>query len=279
VTAPFQVTAGTINGGPIITLLGEPINNLFLPKCVRPGDILALGDTIAFCGHAGPPLDSRVDVTITAPSGNTYAESWHANKIGWLYDPDFDFPAEEAGHWTVDVLVEYDNEFLSYGLPVSGNNTGTVLGTQGQFSFYVVEPDTPGLFIDKPNPGLITWPNHEIEPISIQGIAPTGVTAVYYTIHDKGIVMGQGSLTPGLDGRFTLVYDPEDLNQDFPMLSLTAREGRREGLADEVSIRLLAVGSGAPRAATVTLIGEEVFVQSGPEPDRMQAIFLPLTQR
>ena len=45
------------------------------------------------------------------------------------------------------------------------------------------------------------------------------------------------------------------------MLSLTAREGRWEGLADEVAINLLAIG-GKVRGNTVTLIGEEVFVES-----------------
>ncbi len=43
------------------------------------------------------------------------------------------------------------------------------------------------------------------------------------------------------------------------MLSLTAHEGFRPGLADEVSINLLAVG-GPPAANTVTLISEEIFI-------------------
>ena len=104
-----------------------------------------------------------------------------------------------------------------------------------------------------------------------------GTTTINYTIHDKGVVMGSGSLTPQSDGTFTLIYDAEVLHQDFPMLSLTAREGRWEGLADEVVINLLAVGSNVPHVATVTLIGEEVFIQSGEEPDRVNSIFLPMT--
>ena len=91
-------------------------------------------------------------------------------------------------------------------------------------------------------------------------------------------VMAQGSVTPGAGGAFTIVYDAKTLHNDFSMLSLTAREGRWEGLADEVSINLLAVGSGAPRAATVTLIGEEIFVLSGEDPGGHQ-IYLPLVTR
>lgn len=280
VTAPFRINAGTIDGGPIMTLLGDEINNLFLPKCVRPGDILEIGDTIAFCGHAGPPINSRVDVVITAPSGATFTYNWQANKIGWLYDPTFDFLAEEVGRWTVDVDVFVDNEYVYTPIGVKPNPqyaTGTVLGTQGQYEFYVVEPDSPKLYISNPQPGFITWPNYEIEPISIRGIVPMGTNAVYYTIHDKGVVMGQGSLEPQVDGSFTLVYDAETLHQDFPMLSLTAHEGRWEGLADEVTINLLAVGSDGPFAGNTTFIGEQVFVQSGALPDRVNLIFLPMT--
>jgi len=256
VTPPFQdATGASINGGPIMTLLGEEIDMLFLPKGVRPGDVLEVGDVIAFSGHVGPPLDSRVDVTITSPSGIEYAQSWHANKIGWLYDPFFDFVANEVGRWTVDISVEHDRLYLPIGVTPQSHNTGTVLGTSGRYEFYVVEP------------------------VQIQGRAPAGTTVVYYTIRDKGIVMGQGSVTPGRGGIFTLIYDAETLHEDFPMLSLTAREGRWEGLADEVSIHLLAVGSETPRAAAVTLISEEVFVQGGEDPGGSYPIYLPLVAR
>ena len=43
VTPPFQSAAGGMNGGPIMTLQGQDIDMLFLPKGVRPGDILEAG--------------------------------------------------------------------------------------------------------------------------------------------------------------------------------------------------------------------------------------------
>jgi hypothetical protein len=280
VTPPFQdATGASVNGGPILELLGEEIDMLFLPKGVRPGDILELGEVIAFSGHVGPPLNSKVDVTIKSPSGVEYSQSWYANKIGWLYDPNFDFHADETGRWTVEVDVEHDQPYIGNGVIPTSHNTGTVLGTQGTYDFYVIDPDTPGLHISTPGAGFVHWTNYEIEPISIQGIAPMGTTAVYYIIHDKGIVMGQGNLLPGADGSFTLIYDAEALHKDFPMLSLTAREGRWEGLADEVTISLLAVGSMEPHAARVTLIGEEIFIQGGEMPKRDYFIFIPLTFR
>ena len=265
VTPPFQdATGASINGGPIMQLKGQEIDMLFLPKCVRPGDILEAGNTIAFCGHVGPPLDSLVDVTITAPNGDTHTRSLRANKIGWLYDPTFDFFADQPGRWTVDVGVTHDRPYVGNGVIPAGHNTGTVLGTGGRYEFYVVEPDAPRLFVAAPQPGFITWPGGHIQPIHIQGSLPPGTTGVTYTIHDKGIVMGQGTITPGPLDTFSLTYDPVSLHQDFPMLGLTAREGLWEGLSDEVTISLLALGGTTPRAAQLTLIGEEVFVTNDP---------------
>jgi len=278
VTAPFRNPGSvSIDGGPILTLLDKEINVLFLPKGVRPGDILELGDTISFSGHVGPPLDSRVEVTITSPSGKTHSAVWHANKIGWLYNPDFDFPAEESGRWTVEVFVEHDRN-LAYAPAPTKNNTGTVLGTQGQYEFYVVAPDSPEFWIESPEPGFLPWPRDHIEPIPIVGRVPLGTSRVYYTIHDKGIVMGQGALTPNPAGEFTFVYDPEALHQDFPMLSLTSHEGRWRGLADEVTIHFFADSDSQPRAASVVLIGEQVFLRRDFIPPR-SLIYLPLTKK
>lgn len=271
VTAPFRGVDGRVlDGGPIMTLLGEDIDMLFLPKSIRPGDVLEVGDTIAFSGHVGPPLDSQVEVTITSPTDVVRTRTWHANKIGWLYDPSFDFLANEAGRWTVDVSVLHDRPYIGNGFTPSSHNTGTVLGTSGQYEFYVVEPGSETMTILWPPPGFIPTATHTIRPVVISGIAPPGTSKVHYTVHDKGIVMGQGTLTPAGNGLFKLSYDPEELHEDFSMLSLVSHDGLRLGLANEVSISLLAVG-GDKSAATVTLIGEEIFVDS-----IMPGTFLPL---
>ena len=263
VTPPFQdATGASINGGPIMTLAGEDIDMLFLPKSIRPGDLLNVGDVVAFSGHVGPPLDSKVSVTIIAPSGTIYSREWHANKLGWLYDPSFNFVANEAGRWTVDVRVLHDRPYVGNGVIPQSHNTGTVLGTSGQYEFYVMPPDAPRVEIVSPESGFITWPNHHIAPITFEGTAPAGSTAVYYTVHDKGVVMDQGMVTPNADGTFTITYDARALNQMFSFVSVTAREGHWEGLANEVAINFLAVGGEAPFGNTITLIGEEIFIGS-----------------
>ena len=267
ITPPFQdATGASINGGPIMTLLGEEIDMLFLPKAVRPGDVLEVGDTVSFSGHVGPPLDSRVEVTITSPSGDERSRTYRANRIGWVCDPSFDFVAEEAGRWMVSVHVVHDRPYVGNGVIPMSHNTGTVLGTTGDFSFYVVSSDASSLVITEPTVGRLPWPSglsqqHDrIRPIQIVGQAPVGTECVYVTVHDKGVVMDQDELIPHSNGTFTYTYDAEALNRDFPFVSLTAHEGRWEGLADEVTITFLATGGEETQATVVVLIGEEVFL-------------------
>jgi hypothetical protein len=261
ITPPFQdgLPGVSINGGPIMELNGQEIDMLFLPKGVRPGDMLEVGDVIAFSGHVGPPLDSRVNVTITSPSGTPHPGPLRANKIGWVHDPEWQIPAYEPGRWTVDVAVLHDRA-LSYAAAPTDHNTGTVLGTEGRFEFYVIDPGSPRLYVGSPEPGFIRWPVGGVEPVHVVGSAPAGTTAIHYTIHDKGVVMDQNVALADARGTFTVTYDAMALNAMFPFVSLTAHEGEWEGLADEVSINLLAVGEIEPRGNTVTLIGEEVFI-------------------
>jgi len=267
VTPPFQdATGASLNGGPIMTLLGEDIDMLFLPKAVRPGDVLEVGDTVSFSGHVGPPLDSRVDMVISSPSGVNYSREFRANRIGWVYDPSFDFPADEPGRWRVFVHVEHDRPYVGNGVIPQSHNTGTVLGTSGDFSFYVVPKGSDPLTITSPDPGRLPWSQgkrdmrNRIRPIVIRGQAPASADVVHVTVHDKGVVMVQREIKPQGDGSFSYNYDAKTLQRSFPFLSLTAHEARWEGLSDEVTISFFAEGGGNAQAAVITLIGEEVFL-------------------
>ena len=270
VTPPFQGAAGGPNGGPLMTLKGKEIDLFFMPRCVQPGDILQTGDTFAFCGHVGPPLNSAVAVTITSPSGAVLPFSGRANKVGWYYNPGDDFPVGEPGIWTVEVQVEHDRPVPSTGLVPAGHNRGGVLGALGRrYHFYVVTGDVPCLPVVSPEPGFLTWPTDPITvtavPIEVLLPADLSNIQVSYTIRMPGFILEEGVLAPS-GHSFTIPYDPMALHQDFSNLDLKARDEDRNGLADPVLVSFLVVGDQAEGrrvhlAGTVFLDGEEVLVQ------------------
>ncbi|HEY5610293.1 MAG TPA: carboxypeptidase-like regulatory domain-containing protein, partial [Thermoanaerobaculia bacterium] len=88
---PFQGNGGGPSGGPLFTLKGKPIDIFFHPTSVRPGSILVSGNLVSFSGQIGPTLPSKVEITVTAPSGRVRAILGQANKVGYFYDPPSDF--------------------------------------------------------------------------------------------------------------------------------------------------------------------------------------------
>jgi hypothetical protein len=243
---------------------------------VRPGSVLEVGDVFSFSGHVAPPLDSRVSVTVTSPSGAVRTIDGHANKVGWFSIPSGSFAVDEPGVWTVEVYVVHDRVYQPGGLVPTSHNTGTVLGaSEGRYAFYVVQTDAPRLSITAPSPGFLTWPNG-VEPVNVQGTAPAGVsgTVVSYTIATPGLILEQGTVVPEA-GAFTVSYDPAALHNDFPNIDLTAPEQYRPGLSDEVVISLLLTDDvGSCRANVVTLLGEEVIV--GRDASLAFHIYLPV---
>jgi hypothetical protein len=142
----------------------------------------------------------------------------------------------------------------------------------------VVEPSAPRLSVTAPAPGFLTWPTG-LEPVTIAGTVPAGASAavIFYTIAIPGFILEQGTVAPAA-GAFALAYDPVGLREDFPNIDLVAPEEWRPSLSDEVLISLLLNdGTGAYRANTVTLLGEEVFVGRDPVPTF--SIYLPVILR
>jgi hypothetical protein len=281
VMPPYRgMGGGPQDGGPLLTLKGEDIDVFFLPTGVRPGSVLESGDMFSFSGHVAPPLDSRVTVTVTSPSNVVWTIDGHANKVGWFYDPTADFVVDEPGAWTVEVRVEHDRLYEPGGLEPTSHNTGTVLGaSQSRYAFYVVEPGVPRLNITAPSPGFLTWPTNIIAPLDIVGTVPPGVSGavVSYTISMAGVILEQGTVTP-TGSTFTVSYDPATLHNTFPNIDLSAPEEQRPGLSDQVWISLLLTGGGGlGRANTVTLFGEEVFVEQSTA--TVFSVYLPVVLR
>ena len=289
VTPPFQGAASGPNGGPIMTLKGQEIDLFFYPRCVQPGDTLEAGDTFAFCGHVGPPLNSNVAVTVTTPGSEVASFGGQANKVGWYYNPGHDFVVDEPGVWTVQVHVAHNEVVPSTGLAPSTHNTGGVLGSlDGRYHFYVVEKDSSRLSVVSPQPGYLTWPTDPVtlRPITVTAVPitvsiPSGLTnvVVSYTVRMPGFILEEGTFTPS-GNTFTITYDPLALHQDFPNLDLIAKDANQPGLADPVLIAFLLSGEKdgqeVHRAGAVFLNGEEVQM---PETTVNHFVYLPLILR
>jgi hypothetical protein len=277
----------TTEGGPILTLMGQDIHMFILPTGVRPGAVLVEGDAFHFGGHLMPTLNSRVAVTVTAPSGATHLVGGRANKIGYFYDPAADFEVDEPGLWTVQVRVWHDGQ-IGTGQPVDCEPadpfdparpcpSGDVLGSaNGRYVFYVVPPGTEPLGLISPSPGFLGF-SGAVTPITISGRIPGDLSdvTVDYTISMPGAILKQGQATVD-GGVFSFVYDPVALNQDWPNLDLMDRDKGVVGLSDTIAIGLLLQGDNAAekvyRATTITLQGEQVFA---PGSDFTHFVHLP----
>jgi hypothetical protein len=272
----------TTEGGPLLTLKGEDIDIFILPTGVGPGAVLEVGETFRFAGHVMPTLDSRVAVTVTAPSGAQYQVDGRANRVGYFCDPDDDLQLAEPGLWTADVRVWHDGR-CSGGATVPPYPTGDVLGSDGgRFWFYVVPRSAPRLEVSAPAPGFLTF-DGEVTPITVEGTLPDGLSdaVVDYTLSMPGYLLEQGQAS--ISGNtWRIVFDPVALHDDYPNLDLVGRDDHEPGLADTFSLGLLLRGEGAGgvpvyRANTVTIQGEEVFVGDAPSPPVVRSpIYLPL---
>ena len=101
-----------------------------------------------------PTLNSKVAITVTAPSGVKHLGGGQADSIGYFYDPADNFTINEAGLWSVDVRVWHDGQ-CSGGATIPPYPSGDVPGSQnGRYWFYVVPGSAPRLIVTSPVAGL-----------------------------------------------------------------------------------------------------------------------------
>lgn len=266
------------DGGPLLTLKGQPIHMFIMPTGVRPGTVMQMGERFDFAGHLMPALDSRLLVTVTAPSGVTRIVDGRANPIGYFYDPGDGFSLDEPGRWTAKVNVWHDGQIGSGEMvdcdpalpfdPLKPCPSGDVLGSaNGSYAFYVVPAASARLEVNSPLPGRLVH-GTEVAPIVISGTIPGGTTnpLVDYTISMPGFILEEGQAQINGD-HFSLIFDPMALNANFPNIDLNGRDGFIPGLADTFSFGLLLTGEngGVPlyQATTLTIQGDQVHVENG----------------
>lgn len=218
---PYRGAGGAADGGPLLTVLGQPVTMFFHPTAVRPGQVLTVGDTLAVAGQVAPTLPSNVSVTITAPSGEVRTFEGIANAIGYFYDPANDFVVDEAGIWTVQIQVSHTG-LSSAGQVQEPYPTGGILGAEGgRFNIYVVPPDTPPFEWqdtrqDIAIPGAL--------PYNFNFFIPNGWTnvTVDHTVTIPGFILRDGPITVS-GASFNFQHNPTNLNSAFPNVEVDAR--------------------------------------------------------
>ncbi|HEV7242766.1 MAG TPA: hypothetical protein VGQ36_26290 [Thermoanaerobaculia bacterium] len=252
---PFQGNGGGSSGGPLFRLKGRDIDLFFHPTAVRPGTILERGTPISFTGQIGPTLPSKVEIVVTSPSGVVRTITGVANKIGYFHQPASDFAADEVGVWRARVRVWHEGR-ISAGQVTVPFPTGDVLGSrEGEFYFYVVDPNAPLL--------RVAGPSHFVQParrpVPFTITPPAGLTEIeiHHTTTMPGFVLEEGKLAG-----VSYTYDATRLARDFPNLDL--ENGHSVTGVDTILITFALSGkdAGGTRkffARQVVLEGEEIL--------------------
>src|SRR6185436_9589297 len=176
---------------------------------------------------------------------------------GWFYRPSDDFIVNEPGVWRARVRVWHDGAISTGARVTEPFPTGGALGSRdGEFYFYVVDPNAARLRLDAP--GRFVQPARQ--PLPFVVIPPAGLTGVevHYTTTMPGFVLEEGTLSG-----FVYTYDAKKLAADFPNLDLEDIDGATG--ADTITMSFLLSGndaSGAQRhfARQIVLQGEEILV-------------------
>ncbi|MEK6374265.1 MAG: hypothetical protein AABO58_16380 [Acidobacteriota bacterium] len=299
---PFQGNGGGPNGGPLMTLLGKPVDIFFHPTAVRPGTVLDQGDIASFAGYSAPTLPSKIAIAVTSPSGRVRTIAGRANKIGWFYDPGSDFAVDEPGVWKAKVTIIFDG-VTSAGQTTAPFPTGDVLGSrEGEFLFFVVHAGAAPLSVIPsvsegpggaggalnmgmappvpPGPSLTLgvtggFVRPAEGPINFTITPPPGLTGLQltYVTTMPGFILEQGTAS-GL----TYTYEARRLVADFPNLDLTDGDGFAG--ADTITISFLLSGTDAAGnrkhfARQVVLQGEELQMpeqKAAPSTPRRRAV-------
>jgi len=230
---------------------------------VRPGSVLTRGETAAFAGYVAPPLDAKISVLVTAPSGATRTISGRANRIGWFYDPAQDFVVNESGVWRAKVTTTFDGT-TSSGQVQPPYPTGGVPGSRdGESFFYAIEPGSPTLDVSMSSRYVF------FDKVTLTVTPPADLTdlELHYTTTMPGFVLEEGT-----SSSLSYAFDVAKLLPDFPNLD----QDSNATLADVITITLVVSGTDSSgvqrhRARQVSVVRGEL-VLSGGQPAKRRAV-------
>jgi hypothetical protein len=236
---PYRGQSGGPDGGPLLTVLEQPLDMFFHPTGAQPGQVFTVGDKLVIAGQVAPALNSNVYVTITDPAGQAYTSEGIANAIGYFYDPSDNLTLDTPGVWTVNISVQHTG-LTSAGLVEPPLPHGNVLGAEGgSFPIYVVPPESESLNWNDTRqdfaiPGAI--------PYNFNFTLPAGWTGVQasHVITIPGYIVSAGPINvPGQT--FSYQYNPTNLGEDFPNIETDARL-KGPAASDSLTLTFAATG-------------------------------------
>jgi len=247
---PLNGSAGGGDGGALVSIDDTSFDAFFVPTAALPGTVLTVGDTVSIAGQAAPTLDALVQVTITAPSGETRVFEGRANPIGYFYDPSHDFIADEAGVWTVRIRTIYD-VLTSVGQAQAPYIEGTILSvSDDEYFFYVLQPSAPALDSNIQLADTLI-PTGTPYNFSFTTPADWRNTRAYITIATPQYIITDSPVN--VSGRsFSYQWTPALIRGSFPMIE---NEPRAVGNAvvEPVTFVFVATGTDANGVAQIRL--------------------------
>ncbi len=261
---PFGSAAGGPDGGPLLTVRGQPVEMFFHPTGFRSGQVFTMGDTLTLAGQVAPTLPALVAADVIAPSGVETTIAGRANAVGYFYDPAQDVALDEPGLWRIRLRVTYDG-ITSAGQVQPPYPTGGILGAEGgEVVIYVLPADAPAIPLTQPVNTDSVLP--AAQPFNVVGRAPEGWSGVtgHVTVTMPGYVLASGPLNmPG--GSFSYNISPRTLAQSFPNLDVVQAGTQIPAATDVVTITVFLSGTDAEgrpafAARTVTMLGKRVIV-------------------
>lgn len=238
VVPPYNGAAGGPANGPLLDQGGETFFHL---TGLQPGQILTLGEELAFAGQAAPTLQSTLDVIVTAPDGSETIFQGRTNDLGYFYDPAWALTFDQTGVWQVDLTIT--GSAISSAGQIDGElPTGTFPGLgESRFNVFVVESDAPPLTETNGDFDISYVPGGRF---NFEASAPSewDDDLAYYTVSTDAYLMDSGELQV-FAGNATYAFDPVALAQDFPFEASGAGDGASG--SDVVTVRMVITGTDA----------------------------------
>ena len=257
VMPPFRGAAGGPDGGPLLTVHGREVDLLFVPMGVRPGAVLETGQSFRMAGPIMPTLPSMVDYRVVAPDGSIREFSGRANAVGYYYQPEDDFVVDQAGLWTVELLVTHDGDTSAGTVEPPFPTGGPLTPEPGVFRFVVEDPAEQRLNVVTDLATLAPWQwNFLINEAKFAAQLPDGFEAVNarVIVTMPGVVLVDEEIEPR-QGWLRWDLDAFEMNR------LASNFDAGDGFYDTVTVTFFAQdASGKTTAGTIVTHGARLPV-------------------